>query len=328
MHGWLCHNPTGADQLHWQALDLGEPGPGQVLVAVRAASLNFPDLLTVENKYQIKPTLPFVPGAEYAGVVQAVGPNVGHLQPGQHVAVIGACGGFATHAMALAQHCLPLPASLPFEHAAAFAFTYGTTHHALIDRGALRAGETVLVLGAAGGVGTSAIQVAKAAGAKVIAGVSSDEKAAFCKSLGADETLNYSVEDVRERLKGLTLGRGPDVVYDPVGGPLAEPVFRSIAWRGRYLVIGFAGGTIPTLAWNLALLKGASVVGVFWGDFVRREPKAFEQALGQLVSWYQEGLIKPAIDRILPMSELPQAYALMASRAVKGKLVMSHAAKA
>jgi len=328
MHGWLCHNPTGADQLHWQALDLGEPGPGQVLVAVRAASLNFPDLLTVENKYQIKPTLPFVPGAEYAGVVQAVGPNVGHLQPGQHVAVIGACGGFATHAMALAQQCLPLPASLPFEHAAAFAFTYGTTHHALIDRGALRAGETVLVLGAAGGVGTSAIQVAKAAGAKVIAGVSSDEKAAFCKSLGADETLNYSVEDVRERLKGLTLGRGPDVVYDPVGGPLAEPVFRSIAWRGRYLVIGFAGGTIPTLAWNLALLKGASVVGVFWGDFVRREPKAFEQALGQLVSWYQEGLIKPAIDRILPMSELPQAYALMASRAVKGKLVMSHAAKA
>jgi len=168
-----------------------------------------------------------------------------------------------------------------------------------------------LVLGAAGGVGTSAIQVAKAAGAKVIAGVSSDEKAAFCKSLGADETLNYSVEDVRERLF-----------------PLAEPVFRSIAWRGRYLVIGFAGGTIPTLAWNLALLKGASVVGVFWGDFVRREPKAFEQALGQLVSWYQEGLIKPAIDRILPMSELPQAYALMASRAVKGKLVMSHAAKA
>jgi len=328
MHGWLCDNPTGADQLRWKPLNLGQPGPGQVLVAVRAASLNFPDLLTVENKYQIKPPLPFVPGAEYAGVVEAVGPYVSHLQPGQHVAVIGAAGGFATHAMASAPHCLFLPASVPFEHAAAFAFTYGTTHHALIDRAALKAGETVLVLGAAGGVGTSAIQVAKAAGARVIAGVSSDEKAAFCKALGADDTLNYSQEDVRERLKVLTHGRGPDVVYDPVGGSLAEPVFRSIAWRGRYLVIGFAGGTIPALPWNLALLKGASVVGVFWGDFVRREPESFAKALGQLVGWYQEGRIKPAIDRVLPMSELPQAYALMASRAVKGKLVLSHDARA
>lgn len=328
MHGWLCDNPTGADQLRWKPLNLGQPGPGQVLVAVRAASLNFPDLLTVEDKYQIKPPLPFVPGAEYAGVVEAVGPDVSHLQPGQHVAVIGAAGGFATHAMASAPHCLPLPASVPFEHAAAFAFTYGTTHHALIDRAALKAGETVLVLGAAGGVGTSAIQVAKAAGARVIAGVSSDEKAAFCKTLGADDTLNYSQEDVRERLKVLTHGRGPDVVYDPVGGSLAEPVFRSIAWRGRYLVIGFAGGMIPALPWNLALLKGASVVGVFWGDFVRREPESFAKALGQLVGWYQEGRIKPAIDRVLPMSELPQAYALMASRAVKGKLVLSHDARA
>lgn len=328
MHGWLCENPTGADQLQWKPLELGSPAAGQVLVAVRAASLNFPDLLTVQNKYQIKPPLPFVPGAEYSGVVQAVGDGVQHLQVGQHVAVIGAAGGFATHALAPAAQCLPLPADVPFEHAAAFAFTYGTTHHALIDRAALEAGETVLVLGAAGGVGTSAIQVAKAAGARVIAGVSSDEKAAFCRSLGADETLNYSTEDVRERLKAITQGRGPDVVYDPVGGDLAEPVFRSIAWRGRYLVIGFAGGGIPALPWNLALLKGASVVGVFWGDFVRREPKAFEQALGQLVGWYRQGLIRPAIDRILPMSEVPQAYALMATRSVRGKLVLTNPAQA
>lgn len=328
MHGWLCENPTGADQLQWKPLELGSPAAGQVLVAVRAASLNFPDLLTVQNKYQIKPPLPFVPGAEYSGVVQAVGDGVQHLQVGQHVAVIGAAGGFATHALAPAAQCLPLPADVPFEHAAAFAFTYGTTHHALIDRAALKAGETVLVLGAAGGVGTSAIQVAKAAGARVIAGVSSDEKAAFCRALGADETLNYSTEDVRERLKAITQGRGPDVVYDPVGGDLAEPVFRSIAWRGRYLVIGFAGGGIPALPWNLALLKGASVVGVFWGDFVRREPKAFEQALGQLVGWYRQGLIRPAIDRILPMSEVPQAYALMATRSVRGKLVLTNPAQA
>lgn len=327
MHGWLCENPTGADQLQWKPLSLGAPGPGQVLVAVRAASLNFPDLLTVENKYQIKPPLPFVPGAEYSGVVEAVGPDVSHIKPGQHVAVIGASGGFGTHALTSASQCLPLPSAVPFEHAAAFAFTYGTTHHALMDRGQLKSGETVLVLGAAGGVGTSAIQVAKAAGARVIAGVSTDEKAAFCKSLGADDTINYSTEDVRERLKTLTQGRGPDVVYDPVGGALAEPVFRSIAWRGRYLVIGFAGGSIPALPWNLALLKGASVVGVFWGDFVRREPKAFAQALGELLGWYQKGLIRPAIDRVLPMSEVPQAYALMATRAVQGKLVMTNAAQ-
>ena len=173
-------------------------------------------------------------------------------------------------------------------------------------------------------MGTSAIQVAKAAGARVIAGVSSDEKAAFCTSLGADAVLNYTSDDVRERLKALTDGRGPDVVVDPVGGALAEPVFRSIAWRGRYLVIGFAGGAIPALPWNLALLKGASIVGVFWGDYVRREPKAFAQALAQLVGWYQQGRVTPAIDRILPMSEVPQAYALMATRAVKGKLVMTN----
>jgi NADPH2:quinone reductase len=324
MHGWLCENPTGADQLQWKPLDLAPPAAGQVLVAVRAASLNFPDLLTVQNKYQIKPPLPFVPGAEYSGVVQAVGADVQHLRAGQHVAVIGAAGGFATHALAPASQCLPMPAEVPFEHAAAFAFTYGTTHHALIDRAGLKAGETVLVLGAAGGVGTSAIQVAKAAGARVIAGVSSDEKAAFCKSLGADETLNYLSEDVRERLKALTQGRGPDVVYDPVGGRLAEPVFRSMAWRGRYLVIGFAGGDIPALPWNLALLKGASVVGVFWGDFVRREPKAFEQAMVELLGWYRQGLIKPAIDSVLPMDQVPKAYALMATRAVKGKLVLTN----
>lgn len=328
MHGWLCEDPSGADRLRWSALDLGQPSSEQVLVEVRAASLNFPDLLTVENKYQIKPPLPFVPGAEYSGVVQAVGEGVKHLQPGLHVAVIGAAGGFATHALAMASQCLPLPPDMPFEDAAAFAFTYGTAHHALIDRATLRAGETVLILGAAGGVGTSAIQVAKAAGANVVAGVSSDDKAAFCRQLGADKTLNYAAEDLRERIKTLTGGRGPDVVFDPVGGPLAEPVFRSMAWRGRYLVVGFAAGGIPALAWNLALLKGASVVGVFWGDFVRREPQAFERSLGELMDWYRRGLIKPLIDRVLPMSEVPRAYALMAERAIKGKLVMSQAVKA
>jgi len=192
----------------------------------------------------------------------------------------------------------------------------------LMDRAQLKAGETVLVLGAAGGVGTAALQIAKAAGARVIAAASTDEKCALCSQLGADATLNYSTQDVRETLKALTDGKGPDVVYDPVGGALAEPVFRSIAWRGRYLVVGFAGGGIPALPWNLALLKGASVVGVFWGDFVKREPKANAAALTQLAQWYGQGKIKPVLDQVLPMSEIRAAYARMGSRQVLGKLLL------
>jgi NADPH2:quinone reductase len=191
-----------------------------------------------------------------------------------------------------------------------------------VDRAALKAGETVLVLGAAGGVGTAAIQIAKAMGARVIAAASTDEKCALCTALGADATVNYSRENLREALKTLTDGRGPDVIYDPVGGDLAEPAFRAIAWRGRYLVVGFAGGPIPALPLNLPLLKGASLVGVFWGDFARREPQANAAMMGELAQWYGQGKIKPVIDRTLPMRELKAAYALMGSRSVKGKLVM------
>jgi NADPH2:quinone reductase len=216
---------------------------------------------------------------------------------------------------------LPLPPGFALEDAAAFAFTYGTSHHALIDRAALKAGETVLVLGAAGGVGSAAVQIAKAAGARVIAAASTDAKCAFCRTLGADETINYGRDDLRAALKALTAG-GPDVIYDPVGGDLAEPAFRSIAWRGRYLVVGFALGRIPALPFNLPLLKGAAIVGVFWGDFVKREPAASAAALAQLAQWYAEGRVRPAIDRRLPMHELPAAYARMASREVQGKLLM------
>ena len=322
MQGWICEDPVGAHALAWKPLDLPPPGEGQVRVAVKAASLNFPDLLTVEGKYQIKPPLPFVPGAEYSGVVEALGPGVGSLSEGARVAVIGAAGGFGTHALAPASQCLPMPAGMPFEHACAFAFTYGTNHHALMDRAGLRAGEWVLVLGAAGGIGTSAIQIAKAAGARVIAAASSAQKVARCLEIGADAGIDTSKEDLRERLKALTAGKGPDVVLDPVGGDLAEPAFRSIAWRGRYLVVGFAAGRIPALPWNLSLLKGASIVGVFWGDFVRREPGAFAEGLQALGQWYAQGRVTPVIDRILPMSELPQAYRLMALREVIGKLVM------
>ena len=322
MHAWLCSTLDGVDALTWQELPTPEPQAGQVRIAVEAASLNFPDLLIVEGKYQVKPPLPFVPGAEFAGRVEAVGEGVKHLKPGMAVAAIGTTGGFGTHALVRAEHVMPLPPGFAVRDAAAFAFTYGTSHHALMDRGQLQAGETVLVLGAAGGVGSAALQIAKAAGARVIAAASTEAKCARCRELGADATINYGSENLRDALKALTEGRGPDVVYDPVGGALAEPAFRSIAWRGRYLVVGFAGGAIPALPWNLALLKGASVVGVFWGDFVRRESQAYAAALGELARWYAEGRVRPVIDQVLPMADLKAAYARMASREVVGKLLL------
>ncbi|MBA3588925.1 NADPH:quinone oxidoreductase family protein [Methylibium sp.] len=322
MHAWLCDNPIGPDALKWTELPTPEPKPGQVRVAIRCASLNFPDLLIVQNKYQMKPALPFVPGSEFSGVVEAIGKGVTTLQPGMAVASFGGLGGFATAACVDAAQVMPLPPGFAFEDAAAFLCTYGTTHHALIDRARLKAGETVLVLGAAGGVGTAAIQIAKAMGASVIAAVSSEEKCALCRRLGADATVDYSRGDVREQIKTATAGQGPDVVYDPVGGPLSEPVFRSIAWRGRYLVVGFAAGAIPSLPLNLALLKGASVVGVFWGEFARREPGNNAKALAELASWYADGRIKPVIEQQLTMQELPRAFELMARRQVHGKLVL------
>jgi NADPH2:quinone reductase len=324
MHAWICDNPIGPDALTWKELPTPEPKAGEVRVAIRAASLNFPDLLIVQNKYQMKPPLPFVPGSEYAGVVDAVGDGVTHLKLGDAVAAFGGMGGFGTHACVSAQLVMPLPPGFAFDDAAAFICTYGTTHHALLDRAQLKAGETVLVLGAAGGVGTAAIQIAKAAGAHVIAAASSEEKCALCRDLGADATIDYSTANLREELKTLTGGKGPDVVCDPVGGDLAEPVFRSIAWRGRYLVIGFAQGAIPALPLNLALLKGASLVGVFWGEFARREPQGNARALAELARWYAEGRIKPVIDRKLPMPELKQAFVRMGSRQVRGKLVMTN----
>lgn len=322
MKAWLCENPIGPQALAWEDLPTPEPAAGEVRVAIKAASLNFPDLLVVQNKYQMKPPLPFVPGSEFAGLVDAVGDGVTQLKVGDPVAAFAGVGGFATHACVEAHKVLPLPSGFALDDASAFVLTYGTTHHALLDRGALKAGETVLVLGAAGGVGTAAIQIAKAVGARVIAAASSDAKCGLCRELGADETINYASGNLRDAIKALTGGKGPDVVYDPVGGDLAEPVFRSIAWRGRYLVVGFAQGGIPSLPLNLALLKGASIVGVFWGEFARREPKANAQALMQLAQWYAQGKVKPVIDQRLPMTALLQAYERMGTRQVRGKLVL------
>ncbi len=322
MKAWLCENPVGVQALKWTELPTPTPGADEVRIRIQAASLNFPDLLIVQNKYQMKPALPFVPGSEYAGVIEAVGSVVKHLKVGQTVACLSGTGGFATHTLAPAKLCLPLTPSFNAVDAAAFIMIYATSYHALVDRAELKAGETVLILGAAGGVGSSAIQIAKAVGAKVIAAASTDEKCALCRQLGADEVINYTNGDFREQIKALTQGKGPDVIYDPVGGEFSEPAFRSIAWRGRYLVVGFAAGPIPALPWNLALLKGASIVGVFWGDFAKREPLKNAEMMVTLTDWYEHKKIKPFIDSTMPMDQLMQAYERMNSRAVQGKLVM------
>ena len=326
MQAWLCEDPIGEQALQWTTVETPAPGAGQVRIQIHAASVNYPDLLIVRNEYQMKPALPFVPGSEFAGVIDAVGADVTNWKVGQRVACLNGTGGFATHAVVDASLCMPLPDAFDMADAAAFIMIYATSYHALIDRAALQPGETVLVLGAAGGVGTAAIQIAKAHGARVIAAASSDDKCALCKHIGADETINYTEHSPagswRDQIKTLTGGKGPDVVYDPIGGDWAEPTFRSIAWRGRYLVVGFAGGPIPKLPLNLPLLKGASLVGVFWGAYARQEPQANAAMMHVLAKWYLEGKVKPVMDGTLPMSALHQAYDRMKNRQVQGKLVL------
>ncbi len=297
-------------------------GPGEVVIEVKAAGVNFPDVLIIQGKYQVKPALPFTPGSELAGVVSQVGEGVAHVKVGDQVIAFVAQGAFAQQAVAPAAAVMPMPPGMDFDTAAAITLTYGTSHHAVADRAALKAGETMLVLGAAGGVGLAAIEIGKALGATVIAAASTDEKLAVCREHGADATINYSKEDLREAIKAATGGKGPDVIYDPVGGEYAEPAFRSIAWRGRYLVVGFANGEIPKLPLNLTLLKGASLVGVFWGEFAKREPKANLTGMRQLLGWLQEGKIRPHISARYALNDTAQALNDMAARKVTGKVII------
>jgi NADPH2:quinone reductase len=300
-----------------------DAGPGEVVVSVKAASVNFPDVLIIQNKYQVKPPLPFSPGSEVAGIVKAVGGGVTHVKPGDRVMAIIGYGAFAEEVKVEGRRVLPLPAGMDFESAAAFGLTYATSEHALVDRGALAAGETLLVLGAAGGVGIAAIEIGKALGARVIACASTDDKLAVCRAHGADETINYADEDLRERIKALTNGNGPDVIYDPVGGPYTEPALRSIAWRGRLLVVGFAAGDIPKIPLNLTLLKGCSIVGVYWGEFTRREPQRFAESIQRLGRWYADGKLKPHISATFPLERAADALTKMANREVVGKVVLT-----
>jgi NADPH2:quinone reductase len=322
MKAVLCKTWGLPDTLVVEDLPDVVPGPGQIAIDVQAAGVNFPDVLIIQNKYQFRPELPFTPGSELAGVVRAVGEGVSGFKPGDKVLAFVSQGAFAQQIAVQAKMAMPMPPGLDFDTAAAVTLTYGTSHHAVVDRAQLKAGETMLVLGAAGGVGLAAIEIGKALGARVIAAASSDEKLEVCKAHGADATINYSTEDLREAIKAATDGKGPDVIYDPVGGGYTEPAFRSIAWRGRYLVIGFANGEIPKLPLNLPLLKGASVVGVFWGEFTKREPKANAAAMQELMKWMAEGKIKPHISGRYALAETAQALNDMAARKVTGKVVI------
>ena len=298
------------------------PTAKHVVIDVHAAGVNFPDVLIIQNKYQFKPELPFTPGSELAGVIRAVGEGVTHLKVGDKVIAFLPQGAFAQQALAPVHSVLPMPPGMPFDIAAAITLTYGTSHHAVVDRAQLKAGETMLVLGAAGGVGLAAIEIGKAVGARVIAAASSDEKLQVCAQHGADVLINYTTEDLREAIKVATDGKGADVIYDPVGGAYTEPAFRSIAWRGRYLVVGFANGEIPKLPLNLMLLKGASLVGVFWGEFTKREPQANLVAMRELLTWLAEGKIKPHISARYPLAETASALNDMAARRVTGKVII------
>jgi NADPH:quinone reductase len=323
MKAVLCKQFGPPDSLLFEEVPSPRAGPGEAVIAVRAASLNFPDVLIIQNKYQFKPPLPFSPGSELAGVVKEVGAGVQGWHVGDEVIAFTTYGAFAEEVKTDASRLVALPEKMDFVTGAAFLLTYATTDHALRDRAGLAQGETLLVLGAAGGVGLAAIEIGKALGARVIACASSEDKLAVCRSHGADATINYAAEDLRERIKALTENRGVDVVYDPVGGPYTEPAFRSLAWRGRHLVVGFAAGEIPKLPLNLALLKGASLVGVFWGDFARRQPTEFAQSIRQLGRWYAEGKLKPHVSQTLPLEKAAEALKLMAARQVKGKLVLT-----
>ena len=325
MQAILCESWGPPSSLRLRELPSPVPGPKQVLVRTRVAAVNFPDALMVAGKYQFKPEFPFSPGGEFSGEIIAVGAEVQRLAIGDKVAGIASHGAYAQEVAIDADNAIALPRDTgddDLELAGSFVLTYGTSLHALKDRAQAQAGETLLVLGAGGGVGLAAVEIGKLLGMRVIAAASSAEKLAAARSLGADETIDYGNEDLRERIKALAGGRGVDVVYDPVGGDFAEPALRSLGWRGRYLVVGFAAGEIPKLASNLLLLKGSSLVGVFWGEFLRREPALNAENMKLLFAWLRERRIHPLISRRYPLSQAPLALDALLARQAIGKLVL------
>jgi NADPH2:quinone reductase len=322
MKALICSQYGPPENLSVQDLPDPQPAAGEVLVRVRAAGVNFPDALIVQNLYQFKPTPPFSPGGEAAGEVLAVGAGVTRFKAGDKVIALTIWGGFAEQIVAKQEQLIPMPPGLSFEVAGSLLLTYGTCIHALRDRAGLQPGQTVLVLGAAGGIGIATIELAKALGARVIAAASSAEKLATCRAKGADEVINYREQNLREEIKRITAGKGVDVVLDPVGGDYAEQALRSMAWRGRYLVVGFTDGQIPRLPLNLVLLKGCAIVGVFWGDFIAREPQAAQTDLQDLVAMLGQGLIKPLISGRYSLQDAPKAILELSQRRAQGKLIV------
>lgn len=323
MKAVLCKAFGPAETLVLEEIASPEAKKNEVLIDVHAAGVNFPDTLIIEGKYQFKPPFPFSPGGEAAGVVTAVGEKVSHLKVGDRVMALTGWGSFAEEVAVPGYNVMPIPASMDFASAAAFGMTYGTSMHALKQRANLQPGETLLVLGASGGVGLAAVEIGKAMGAKVIAAASSAEKLEVAKAAGADELINYSESSLKDEVKRLTGGQGADVIYDPVGGDLFDAAIRSIAWNGRLLVVGFASGRIPELPVNLTLLKGAAVVGVFWGAFAQRQPQDNAANFQQLFAWHAEGKLKPLVSQTFPLAQAGEAINTLGQRKAVGKVVVS-----
>lgn len=329
MKAMMSVEPGGPDSLKLVEAPTPAPGPGQIRVAVKAAGVNFPDTLIIRDMYQFRPPRPFAPGGEVAGLVDAVGDGVTAFKTGDRVLAMTLHGGYASHLVVDAHAAAKIPDAMPFDEAAAFLMTYGTSHYALKDRAMLRPGESLFILGAAGGVGAAAIELGKAMGAKVIAGVSSPEKAAFARELGADDFVIYPKEIDKDgqkvlanQIKAACGGEGADVVYDAVGGDYAEPAVRALAWEGRFLVVGFPAG-IPKLPLNLTLLKSCQIVGVFWGAFTMRNPKRHAEHVAELFNWYKEGKIRPRVTAHFPLAEAGEALKLVEGRGVRGKAVLT-----
>ena len=327
MKAILCKAFGLPDTLTLEDVPALTPGPGEVLIQVKACSLNFPDTLTIQNRYQFKPPLPFSPGSESSGIVKTVGEGVTHLKPGDRVFCYGTHGGLAEERVCDARAVVPLPDGMDFVTGASTLYAYGTSYHALKDRAQLQSGrddgpQTLLVLGAAGGVGLAAVELGKLMGASVIAAASTDEKLTVCREKGAMHGINYITGDLRERIRDITGGKGVDVILDPVGDRWAEPAIRSLAWRGRYLVVGFAGGEIPRIPLNLVLLKGSSIVGVFWGVFTQKEAKLSTENMQQIATWVMQGKLAPYIYNHYSLAEAPQALTDMMERRVIGKAVV------
>lgn len=322
MKAVLCKAYGPPEHLVLEEVEPLKPGKGQVVISVKACAVNFPDTLIIQGKYQFKPALPFSPGSEVAGVVKELGEGIKGVKVGDRVIGFTGWGGFAEEVNADAARLILMPASLDFTTAAALVMAYGTSYYALKDRAQLNPGETLLVLGAAGGVGLAAVEIGKIMGARVIAAASSDEKLAVCRQHGADEGINYQTGDLKEQVKKLTGGAGVDVIFDPIGGDYSEAALRGMAWGGRHLVIGFAAGDIPRIPLNLALLKSCSIVGVFWGEFTTREPERNQEYLQELLAWLAEGKLKPQISATYPLKQAAHALNDMLNRRVTGKVVL------